>query len=256
MRGLQVQVDGRRLLGPLDLRVEAGEKVALIGPSGAGKTTLLRLLAGLRWPSAGEARVLGALVGQLHGRALRDWRRRIGFLHQQDNLVPQLRVAHNVLIGRLGAWSLPKALWSMLRPQELDRAAAALADVELQPRLWSLPGELSGGEQQRVAIARLLVQEPELVLADEPASALDQRLAGDVVDRLVRFASTRRTLLVSLHALPLLDRGFDRVIALRDGRVVHDGPPSSLDRGVLGALYGASLDWLGEPIGSEGGGAP
>ncbi|MCA8949526.1 MAG: ATP-binding cassette domain-containing protein, partial [Planctomycetes bacterium] len=142
------------ILDGIDLTVPRGQRVALIGPSGAGKTTLLRLCAGVLWPSDGTATVLGREIGELRGRALRALRREIGFLHQQDNLVPALRVAHNVLMGRLGTWSFAKALWSLLRPQELERADAALRRVELGERLWALPGELSGGEQQRVAIAR------------------------------------------------------------------------------------------------------
>src|SRR5690606_33007983 len=101
-----------------------GERVALIGPSGAGKTTLLRMISGIVWPTAGKVQVLGQRIDELHGKSLRAFRRRIGCLHQQHNLVPQLRVAHNVLMGRLGTWSLAKAVWSLLRPQELAKAHA------------------------------------------------------------------------------------------------------------------------------------
>ena len=230
------------LLTGVSLAVRPGEKVALIGPSGAGKTTLLRLAAALSWPTSGVVRVLGQRTDALRGRALRRLRRRVGLLHQHDNLVPQLRVVHNVLMGRLGDWSLPEALWSLLRPREVDRAHAALTRVELGERLWALPDELSGGEQQRVAIARLLLQDPELVLADEPVSALDVRLGREVLRLLLRLAAGHRALLVSLHSLGLLDAGFDRVVALRRGRVVHDGPPEEFDRARLADLYGTALD--------------
>ena len=236
-----VRAGGRDLLDDLTFSVPRGQRVALIGPSGAGKTTLLRLVAGLAWPAAGTVRVLDSDTASWRGRTLRAMRRRIGFLHQHDNLVPQLRVAHNVLMGRLGAWSLPKALWSLLRPQELERAAAALARVELADRLWALPDELSGGERQRVAIARLLLQAPELVLADEPSSALDARLGREVVRRVLELPGDG-TVLVALHALELLDLGFDRVLALRDGRIVFDGHPAGLDRTTLRAVYGVEFD--------------
>lgn len=245
--GVAVEAGARRLLDGLAFDVPRGQRVALLGASGAGKTTLLRLVSGLRWPSAGTVSVLGTPTAALRGRALRELRRRVGFLHQHDNLVPQLRVAHNVLIGRLGSWSLPKALWSLFWPQEVARAAHALGQVELADRLWSLPDELSGGEQQRVAIARLCVQEPELVLADEPASALDVRLARDVVRRLFELVDGGRTLIVSLHALDLLDAGFDRVLALRAGRLAFDGPPRALTRDVLRDVYGTELDRVRAP---------
>lgn len=236
-------------LHDVSLVVPAGQRVALIGASGAGKTTLLRLVAALAQPTRGSVRTLGAATAGLHGRRLRELRRRVGFLHQHDNLVPQLRVAHNVLIGRLGRWSLWRSLWSLLRPRELDAVHAALERVELADRLWAMPDELSGGEQQRVAIARLLLQDPELVLADEPVSSLDQRLGREVVRRLFELVepqsgSGRRTLLVSLHSLALLDSGFDRVVALRDGEVVADDVPAAFDRERLQLVYGAGFDAL------------
>jgi phosphonate transport system ATP-binding protein len=234
----ELAVGATTLLGPVSLAVPRGQRIALIGPSGAGKTSLLRLCAGLAWPSRGRVEVLAHDTGALRGRDLRAFRRRVGLLHQQDNLVPALRVAHNVLIGRLGAWSLWRSLWSFVRPQELELAAAALERVELRHRLWALPDELSGGEQQRVAIARLVLQEPEVLLADEPASSLDVRLARDVVQLLLSLPCARGTTIVSLHSLDLLDLPFDRVLALRGGRIVFDGPPASLDDDVLLDVFG------------------
>jgi phosphonate transport system ATP-binding protein len=235
--GVHKRIGDRVLLQNVELTIRRGERVALIGPSGAGKTTLLRLCGGVMWPSAGEVHVLGQRTGALHGRSLCRLRKQIGFLHQQDNLVPGLRVAHNVLIGRLGQWSLWKALWSLLRPQEVDRAHDALHRVELASRLWALPEELSGGEQQRVAIARLLLQAPRLVLADEPASSLDIRLGREIVQMLLDLAGKETTVLVSLHALDLLRLPFDRVLALRDGTIVFDGPVRALTRDLLRSVY-------------------
>lgn len=237
--GVDMQLGGKLALRGIALRVPRGQRLALIGPSGAGKTTLLRLAAGLLWPTRGSVTVLGQATGDLRGRALDALRRQIGFLHQQDNLVPALRVAHNVLMGRLGHWSLLRSLWSLLRPQQLELAHAALTRVELGNRLWAMPGELSGGEQQRVAIARLLLQEPRLLLADEPMSALDLRLGREVVRLLLDLAARDCTTIVSLHSLDLLAEGFDRVVALRDGGIVFDGPPAGLSRAVLQDVYGA-----------------
>lgn len=242
--GVDKRIGDRALLQDLSLAIPNGQRTALIGPSGAGKTTLLRLVAGVLWPSAGAVRVLGRTTGTLHGRELCRLRQQVGFLHQQDNLVPGLRVAHNVLMGRLGKWSVWQALWSLVRPLELDRAHAALQRVELGPRLWALPDELSGGEQQRVAIARLLVQEPRIVLADEPVSSLDIRLGREVVQLLLGLSGRDRTLVVSLHSLDLLGLGFDRVLALREGRLVYDGPPTGLTRDLLRTVYGTEYHTL------------
>ena len=245
LREATVRAGDRVLLDGVTLSVAPGERVALIGPSGAGKTTLLRLLAGSVWPDAGSVAVLGKDPGQLHGRALRHHRRRVGFLRQQDNLVPPLRVAHNVLMGRLGRWSPLRALWNLLWPSELDVARAALARVELEDRLWALPDELSGGEQQRVAIARLVVQQPDVLLADEPVSALDVRLGAQVLQLLHTLAGEREAaMLVSLHNLDLLDRGFTRVVALRAGRVCWQGTPADLDDATLRDVYGADYAQL------------
>ncbi len=230
----------RRVLADIDLTVARGERVAVIGPSGAGKTTLFRLIAGLAKPAGGRVETLGRDTARRTGRALAGLRREVGFLHQQDNLIPQLRVVHNVLMGRLGHWWLGRALLSLLWPQQIERARAALARVELADKLWALPDELSGGQQQRVAVARLIVQRPRLVLADEPVSALDLRLGREIVALLATLAAAERsTLIVNLHALDLLQGHFDRVVALRDGRLFWQGRPEALHQALLRELYGA-----------------
>lgn len=243
--GASKALGGHAVLRSLSLEVAAGERVALIGPSGAGKTTLLRMLCGVLAPEAGSVSVLGEDTRRLHGRALRRFRRDVGLLYQSDNLVPSLRVVHNVLLGRLGHWGALRALASLLLPRELPLARAALARVELPHKLWSLPGELSGGEQQRVAVARLLVQAPRLMLADEPVASLDVRLGREIVLLLCGIAREHgRTLVVSLHALDLLGDHFDRVIALADGGVAFDGPPSALSQATLRRVYGAEYESL------------
>jgi phosphonate transport system ATP-binding protein len=234
---------GKPVLEHIDLEIGRGERVALIGPSGSGKTTLLRLLSGLAWPDEGRVESLGRDTSRLAGAALRELRRDVGVLLQNENLIAGLRVAHNVLMGRLGHWSALRALVSLVSPRELDRARAALEQVEIADRLWALPGELSGGQQQRVAIARLLVQNPAVWLADEPTASLDVRLGREVLDLFVRAAAERQaTLVASLHALDLLGSRFQRVIALRAGRVHWDGPPENLEQRRLREVYGEQFD--------------
>lgn len=237
--GARWEVAGRPVLRGLDLEIPSGQKVALIGPSGAGKTTVLRLVSGLLHPTEGSVTTLGQQPGNLRGRDLRSLRRRLGWMQQEQSLVPQLRVVHNVLIGRLGHWPWWRALWSLVRPQQLELVEGALREVGMADRSWSLPGELSGGERQRIAVARLLVQAPELYLADEPAAGLDVRAAEEIVQLVLRTADVQqRTLLMTVHSLALLDAGFDRVVAIRAGELVADGAPESFTEARLVAIYG------------------
>ncbi len=240
LSGVSLRFGKVNALENLNLRVTQSEQVAVIGPSGAGKTTLLRMLAAVLKPTHGRVLALGRDTAAIHGRALRELRRRIGFIYQNDNLIPQLRVVHNVLMGRLPLWWFPKAIFSLFWPQEVQRARDALREVELEHRLWAQPDEMSGGQQQRVAIARLLVQRPEVILADEPVSQLDMRLGREVVQLLKTVAQRQgSTLIVNLHSLDLLQGNFTRVIALRDGKIFWDGPPAKLNKDVLRDIYGA-----------------
>lgn len=231
---------GQPVLTDINLRIAQGERVAIIGPSGAGKTTLFRLLSAVLKPSAGQVLALGQDTKRLRGRALRRLRRDIGVLYQNDNLIPHLRVVHNVLMGRIGHWGLARTLLSLFWPQQLPAARAALQAVELGDKLWSMPGELSGGQQQRVAIARLIVQRPRVMLADEPVSQLDIRLGREIIGLLAGVSGQiGATLLVNLHTLELLHEHFDRVIALREGRLFWEGTPDAISRDLLRELYGA-----------------
>lgn len=240
LQGVSLSFGERPLLVDLDLQVPRGQTVALIGPSGVGKTTLLRILNGTQTVRQGSVRVLGEDPFVLGDRALRQLRRRIGHLQQNDGLLPGLRTLHNVLVGRLGHWSSARALWSLLRPQESERALEALGRVGLGGRADAPIASLSGGERQRVACARLLVQDPELVLADEPSASLDPALAREVVDLLLQLArEAGRTCLVTVHDLSLIGPGFDRVLALRDGGFALDCSGADFDAAEAARLFPA-----------------
>ena len=222
----------------VDLKVAPREGVAIIGPSGAGKTTLFRILNLTLRPSAGRLWIGGREATSLHGSALRDLRRRIGSIYQQHNLVPRLRVVHNVLAGRLGAWSALRAMASLVRPAEVDVAYRALEQVGIPEKLWARTDELSGGQQQRVAIARVLVQNPDIILADEPVSSVDPSLANTIV-RLLRdlAAAGGKTLLMNLHTVDLALAYFPRVIGFREGRIHFDRTPAEVSEEMLAQLY-------------------
>jgi phosphonate transport system ATP-binding protein len=225
LRGVRVVYGRHPALDGFDLDVAAGERVALVGPSGAGKTTVLRLCTGGVQPSAGRVEVLGHDLGTVTPEELRAVRRRVGTVYQQLNLVGPLRVVHNVNAGRLGWWTRRRAVRSLVKPAEVDVARAALARVGIADKLHERTDRLSGGEQQRVALARVLVQEPELIMADEPVSSLDPARAEEVMDLLGEVVADRgRTLLVSLHDFGLARRRCDRVVGMRAGRVVFDLP--------------------------------
>jgi phosphonate transport system ATP-binding protein len=235
-----VRFGGTTALAGVDLAVGPGERVALVGASGAGKSTLLGLANGSVTPTAGSVRVLDADPAALRGRALRRLRARVGTVHQHLELVGQLRVVHNVNGGQLAGWPAARAAWSLLRPQGVPEVAAALDRVGLADRVFERTERLSGGQRQRVAIARLLVQRPDLVLADEPASALDPALADRALDLLGELALARGGALVAaLHDPGLVLRHCDRVVGLADGRVVLDSPAAALSAADLTAFYGA-----------------
>jgi phosphonate transport system ATP-binding protein len=234
------KVFGRRqvALDGISFSVEKGERVALIGPSGAGKTTLFRLLNCTLRPSSGRIWINGEDVETLRGGRLRRTRRLIGTVYQQHNLVPRLKVIHNVLAGQLGRWSTLRALFSLAKPLDVELAYRALEQVSIPDKMFERTDELSGGQQQRVAIARVLVQDPEIILADEPVSSVDPTLAATIVRLLIDISrNTNKTLLVSLHSIDLALEFFPRVIGIKNGVAVFDLPPDKISEPMLEALY-------------------
>lgn len=220
------------------LSIKWGECVALIGPSGAGKTTLLRLINGYVKPTT--ISYMDILGERVNPRAMRhrEFRRRIGFIFQQFNLVERATVFENVLWGRLGH---AHPLWSLLGWfSETDKQAAmkAISEVDLLQQAKQRADTLSGGQQQRVAIARVLAQEAEIILADEPVSNLDPALADEIIELLSEVSKRRgATLVMSVHQPQLGKRHAERIIGLREGKVVYDNKPDALTRSDLQTIY-------------------
>ncbi len=228
----QVALDG------IDFKIQKGERVALIGPSGAGKTTLFRLLNCTLRPTSGKLWIDGEDVEMLHGRRLRNARQRIGTVYQQHNLVPRLKVIHNVLAGKLGRWSTLRSLLSLAGPSDIDLARRALTEVGIPDKLFERTDELSGGQQQRVAIARVLVQDPAVLLADEPVSSVDPSLATTIVRLLLDISrDMRKTLLISLHSVDLALAYFPRIIGIKNGAAAFDLSPDRISEEMLEDLY-------------------
>ena len=245
----------RRALDDVSLSVAAGEMVALIGPSGSGKSTLLRAISGLQTLDAGAGRIeaFGRTVqaGGRLSRQVREIRRRIGVVFQQFNLVGRLSLFSNVALGALGRIGPLRGL-AGLWPAEVRAAAmSALARVGVADYAGQRANTLSGGQQQRGAIARALVQQAELLLADEPVASLDPVSARRVLDILRDLnTSDALTVVVTLHQVDYALRYCDRVVALKAGRLVYDGPPGELNRQRLADIYGPEFEdvfWEGAP---------
>jgi phosphonate transport system ATP-binding protein len=235
----------RRALDGVNLEVLPGEMVALIGASGSGKSTLLRHISGLVCGDAGDIQVHGSSV-QRAGRLSTDIRRvraGIGFVFQQFNLVGRLPLIVNVLTGMLHRLPLWRSLPRHFSRDELRRGMEALARVGIAEQAAQRASTLSGGQQQRGAIARTLVQGADIVLADEPIASLDPESSRRVMEILAAInREDRCTVLVSLHQVNVALRYCPRTVALRQGRVVYDGPSSDLSAALLRDLYGAEAD--------------
>jgi len=242
--------NGRRALRDVSLTVGRGEMVALIGASGSGKSSLLRQIAGLALADrddVSEVRVLGRTVqrGGRPGRDANALRASVGVIFQQFNLVGRLSLLTNVATGVLGRVPRWRGNLGLFTREEKMLAMAALDRVGIAEQAGQRASTLSGGQQQRGAIARALVQGAQVLLADEPIASLDPKAARRVMDILTAISREERmTVLVSLHQVDYAIRFCQRTLALRDGRVVYDGPSSALTPAFLSELYGSESEEL------------
>ena len=240
--------DGPSILNDVNLQFQRGEFVAILGLSGAGKSTFLRCLNRLIEPTAGRVAVPGGLflsegagtvdLTQLSQHDLRLWRRKVGMIFQQFNLVKRLSVLENVLSGSLGYQAYLPSMLRRFTEADRQRALDNLQRVGLLEHAYKRADALSGGQQQRVAIARALMQSPAVILADEPVASLDPKLSVTILDILRRIAKEDGiTVLVSLHVLELARQYADRVIGFSDGVVSFDGPPAEMTEAIVETIY-------------------
>ena len=225
-------------LEAVSFAVQRGEIVAVIGPSGAGKTTLLHAIACAIAPASGRLMLMGRDPWSLSRRELHRLRGRLFLAPQVPPLPPRQRVVTAVLAGRLAAWGFARSLRSLFYPVDSAAAERALGRFDLADKLFDRVDRLSGGERQRVGLARSLVSQAELVLVDEPLSALDPTRAAQAIASLCAAArEAGATLVTTLHQVEVARASFERIVALRDGRVAFDLPAAQVSDAMLRDLY-------------------
>ncbi|MGF6189011.1 phosphonate ABC transporter ATP-binding protein [Serratia sp. 2723] len=230
------------VLNNLSVDFYAGELTGVIGRSGAGKSTLLHILNGVLPASEGEI-VSYPLhekpleITQLTGRALHAWRSRCGMIFQDYCLVPRLDVLTNVLLGRLSQTSTLKSWFKLFTKADQLRAISLLEWMNILPQALQRAENLSGGQMQRVAICRALMQNPEILLADEPVASLDPTNSHLIMGALREIAEQGISVVVNLHSIDIVQKYCTRVIGVAGGRIIYDGPPSTLNQTILHQLY-------------------
>jgi phosphonate transport system ATP-binding protein len=242
------QLDKRYPTGDLALKsvslsVASGEVLGLIGPSGAGKSTLIRCVNRLVQPTAGQIVLDGQDLGALGSSGLRQARRHIGMIFQEYALVERLTVMENLLSGRLGYTGFWASWFRRFEAQDIAQAYALLERVGLSGMENKRADALSGGQRQRVGIARALMQSPKLLLVDEPTASLDPKTSRQIMRLILELCQERGlAAIVNIHDVVLATEFLPRIVGLRAGSVVFDGPASQVDRDVLTRIYGDE-DW-------------
>lgn len=234
---------GDAALRGVSLTVAPGEIIGLIGPSGAGKSTLIRCVNRLVEPTSGRIFLGDTEITRLTSSSLRHARRRIGMIFQEYSLVERLTVMENVLSGRLGYTGFWASWFRRFSQTDIKLAFALLERVGLIEQVDRRADALSGGQRQRVGIARALAQEPEFLLIDEPTASLDPKTSRQVMRLLTELCSERRlAAIVNIHDVALAQMFLRRIVGLRAGKIVYDGPSENLSPEVLTTIYGDE-DW-------------
>lgn len=238
----KVYPNGLHALKNVSLEINQGEFVAIIGLSGAGKSTLLRTINRMHGITDGSLTVNGQEVKNLKGNDLRKFRRKIGMVFQSFNLVTRTTVIKNVLTSRVPDMPLWKSIIGLYSKEDKIKALEALDKVGILDKAYIRADQLSGGQQQRVALARTLAQNPEIILADEPVAALDPITAAQVMDDFKKINKDLNiSVLINIHHVDLALKYADRVIGIKAGEIVYDGPSKNVDQDILKQIYGREL---------------
>ncbi len=226
----------------VNLTIEDGEFVVIVGLSGAGKSTLIRSINRLVTPTSGELLVDGENILAHSGKDLRALRTKVGMIFQNYNLVRRSNVLKNVLAGRLGHVGTLRSILNLYPKKDVALAYESLQRVNIEDKLYNRADELSGGQQQRVSIARVLTQQPSYMLADEPVAALDPPTSHQVMKYLKQINQTDKiTTIVNLHFIDMAMEYADRIIGMRAGEVVFDGPVSEVTEETFEQIYGRTI---------------
>ena len=229
-------------LDDVNLTIEQGEFVGIIGLSGAGKSTLLRTINRMHDITSGTLTVDGQEVKNLKGKQLRKFRRNIGMIFQSFNLVTRTTVIRNVLMAKVPEMPFWRVLLGIFKKEDKLNALEALDKVGILDKAYSRADQLSGGQQQRVALARTLAQNPKIILADEPVAALDPVTAKQVMSDFKKINQEMNiTILINIHHVELALAYADRIIGIRAGKIVYDGPSADVTEDVLNMIYAGKI---------------
>ena len=239
----KVYPNGTRGLIDVNLKISQGEFVAVIGLSGAGKTTLIKTINKINDISSGTLNVGPFVVNSLKGKKLREFRTKIGIVFQGYNLVENVSVLQNVLAARLPQMNQFRAFFGIYKKSDVEIAYESLAKVNILENAYDLAKDLSGGQMQRVALARTLAQKPKIILADEPVGALDPIMAKSVMDGFLLVNKMDNiTVVANLHHVDLALQYADRIIGIKKGRVIFDGAWDKVNLNVLKEIYGEEIE--------------
>lgn len=245
-----VYPNGTEGLKNVNLNIKDGEFVVIVGLSGAGKSTLIKSINRLVTPTSGELLVDDEDIVTLKGAKLRSLRTKVGMIFQNYNLVHRSNVLRNVLAGRLGHIGTLRSILNLFPKEDVGLAYESLQRVNIDDKLYNRADELSGGQQQRVSIARVLTQQPSYILADEPVASLDPPTSRQVMDDLKKISKEDGiTTIVNLHFIDMAQEYADRIIGMRDGEIVFDGPVSKVTEKTFEQIYGRTIredDLIGE----------
>ncbi|MBE6107465.1 MAG: phosphonate ABC transporter ATP-binding protein [Erysipelotrichaceae bacterium] len=238
----KVYPNGVKAMDDVNLKIEQGEFVGIIGLSGAGKSTLIRTVNKMIDTTEGTLTVNGIDVSKLKGKELRKFRRKIGMVFQSFNLVTRTSVINNVLSAKVADMSLLRTLFGLYSKKDKIEALEALDKVGILDKAYTRADQLSGGQMQRVALARTLAQNPEIILADEPVASLDPVMADVVMEDFRRINREMNiTVIINIHHVDLALQYTNRIIGIQAGKIVYDGPVSGVNDEVLRMIYGRDL---------------